>query len=171
MIFFRVVGVTFSLLVVGWGAQLRDLKDLDLTRKPSLSNYSTYAWNKAQVPTQNLANHLRIINAVQDHMKERGFRIDTVHPEVRIRYRLTLHDRVAGSSSQQRSVWDNANSTVTIDFSREKRAELSLEVIETETNFMLWQSTGNYPLGTPDRAPRQITEAVADLFSQFPVDN
>ena len=146
------------------------LKDLDLTRKPDLANYNTYAWNKSQVPVENLANHLRIINAIQEQMKEHGFRIDTVNPEVRIRYELTLHERVEGTSSQNRSVWDNANSTVTIDFSREKRAEFGIDIMETETNFMLWQTKGNYPLGTPDRAPRQITEAVADLFSQFPVN-
>ena len=175
MVGYCVLGVALSLLTAtGAGPQLTqipDLKNLDLTRKPDLSNYRTYAWNKNQVPVENLANHLRIINSIQAQMKELGFRLDTVRPEVRIQYRLTLHERVEGHSSQQRSVWDNANSTVTIDFSREKRAEFSVEFIEAETNFLLWQSKGNYPLGTPDRAEIQINDAVADLFSQYPAKN
>ena len=148
-------------------APLPNLSDFELDR--DLSNYRTYAWNKSQtVSTESMANHLRIINAIQKQMKERGYRIDTVRPEVRIQYRLQVQQRVQGTSSQQRSVWDDANATVQIDFHRVQQAHFSVQIVEAESNFFLWQAEGNYPAGTPDRAEILINEAVADLFEQFP---
>ena len=145
--------------------KLPDFNKMDLT---DLSNYKTYAWNKSQVPIENLANHLRLINAIQASMKALGYRLDTVRPELRIQYRVELTERVQGRSSQQRSVWDDANSTVQIDFSREKLANVSIEFVEAESNFLVWQAKGSYPLGTPDRAERQINAAVTSLFDQHP---
>ena len=152
------------------GLQLTKLPDVsDFQPGHDLSSYRTYAWNKNQtVPTESMANHLRIINAIQEHMKSHGFRIDTVRPDVRIQYRLEIQQRVRGSSSQQRSVWDNANSTVQIDFSRVKEAHFSIQMVEAESNFFLWQADGVYPVATPDRAEIQIKEAVDKLFEQYP---
>lgn len=147
--------------------RLPDIRDFEPDR--DLSHYKTYAWNKNQtVPTENMANHLRIINAIQDQMKERGYRIDTVRPEMRIQYRLELQQRVQGTSSQQRSVWDNANSTVQIDINTVKQAHFSLQFVEAESNFLLWQAEGTHPVGTPDRAESLIREAIGGLFNQFP---
>lgn len=139
--------------------------------KPSqeLSDYRTYAWNKSQdVGTETMANHLRIINAIQEQMKERGFRLDTVNPELRIRYRLEMQERVQGTSTQQRSVWDNASSTVKIDFNRQTRAHFALQIVDAESNFLLWHVEGDYPIGTPDRSEILINEAIDDLFEQYP---
>jgi len=148
--------------------KLPDLDELDLGRPPDLSQYHTYAWNKSQVPVDSLANHLRIINAIQDQMKKHGFRIDTVRPQVRIQYRLELSEKVEGRSTQQRSVWDDANATVQIDFSTEKLATFSIEFVDAESGFFLWQTKGTFRPETPDRAEKQIKEAVLDLFSHFP---
>lgn len=147
-----------------------DVSNLRVTR--DLSNYKTYAWNKSQsVPTEKMANHLRIINAIQENMKQRGFRIDTVRPDVRIQYRLELRQRVRGNTTQQRSVWDDSTPITQVDFSRIKEAHFSLQLVEAESNFLLWQGEGSYPVGTPDRDEMQINEAVADLFKRYPAQN
>ena len=150
--------------------QLTGLPDIsNFQPERDLSSYRTYAWNKSQtVSTESMANHLRIINAVQAQMKERGYRLDTVRPEVRIQYRLQLQQRLQGTSTQQRSVWDDANSTVQIDFNTLKQAHFSLQVVEADSNFFLWQVEGTYPVGTPDRAEILINEAIADLFKKYP---
>ena len=145
--------------------QLPNLNELDLT---DLSHYKTYAWNKKQVPLENLANHLRMINAVQKSLKDLGYRPDTVRPDVRIQYRVELVERVQGRATQQRSVWDNANSSVQIDFSREKLANVSLELVEAESNFLVWHAKGTFPLETADKAEKQIYAAVKALFEQYP---
>ena len=164
--------LTLALLLVGATAesQLTQLPDVtDFQPSRDLSDYRTYAWSKSQtVPTESMANHLRIINAVQAQMKERGFRLDTVNPELRIRYRLELQERVRGSSTQERSVWDDANSSVRIDISRQTRAQFAVQIVDAESNFLLWHVDGNYGVGTPDRSEVLINEAIADLFEQFP---
>jgi Spy/CpxP family protein refolding chaperone len=168
----RVLIVTLAFLVLTATAetQLTQLPDVsDFRPSLDLSNYQRYAWNRSQaVPTENMANHLRIINAIQAQMKELGYRIDTVNPEVRIRYRLELRERLQGTSTQTRSVWDDANSTVQIDFNRVKEAHFSIQFVEAESNFFLWQAEGTYPAGTPDRAAILIDRAVEDLFKQYP---
>lgn len=168
----RVLIIVVAGLLVGESAESQLTRLPDVTQfKPSqeLSDYRTYAWNKSQtVSTESMANHLRIINAVQAQMKERGFRLDTVNPELRIRYRLELQEHVQGTSSQQRSVWDNASSTVKIDFSRQTRAHFAVQLVDAESNFLMWHAEGEYPTGTPDRAETLINEAVADLFEQYP---
>ena len=147
--------------------RLPDIRDFQPDR--DLSSYRTYAWNKNQaVQTANMANHLRIINAIQEQMKKRDYRIDTVRPEIRIQYRVQLQQRVRGTSTQQRSVWDDANQTVKIDVNTIKQAHFSLQFVDAESNFFLWQAEGTYPLGTPDRAEILINQAIEDLFKQFP---
>jgi len=163
------MAIAISVLPVLAAAQLTKLPEPgEFKPKQDLSDYRTYAWNHDQVPAESLANHLRIINAIQAQMKENGYRIDTIRPQLRIRYRLEVTERVQGNPTQQRSVWDDANSTIQIDFSREKQAGLSIEILDAESSFLLWNAKGTYPLGTPDRAERQINDAVADVFKQYP---
>jgi len=148
--------------------QLPNLNELDLT---DLSSYKTYAWNKKQVPLENMANHLRMINAVQKSLKELGYRPDTARPDVRVQYRVELVERLQGRASQTRSVWDDANSTVQINFSREKLANVSIELVEAESNFLVWHAKGTYTIGTPDKAEKQINAAVTALFEQYPEES
>ena len=142
--------------------------DVKLDRAVDLSLYRTYAWSKDQVPVANLANHLRLINAVQDHMKAKGFRIDTVNPDVLIRYRVEQRSEVQARSTQEPSVWDPSNLKVEIDLKREETISLTITIVEAETRFPLWEAKGTYRLGTADRAERQINSAVEDLFAKYP---
>lgn len=168
----RVRIMTLVLCVVATTAetQLTRLPDVsDFRPSLDLASYRRYAWSRSQaVPTENMANHLRIINAIQAQMKKLGYRIDTVNPEIRIRYRLELRERVRSTSTQERSVWDDANSVVKIDFNRVKEAHFSIQLVEAESHFFLWQAEGTYPAGTPDRAAVLIDKAVEDLFKQYP---
>ena len=168
----RALTITLAFLALATTAepQLTKLPDVsDVRPERDLSKYRRYAWNKSQaVHTENMANHVRIINAIQKQMKRHGYRIDTVHPEVRIQYRLEVREHVQGTSTQQRSVWDDASSTVQIDFNRVKEAHFSVQFVEAESNFFLWEAQGIYPAGTPDRAELLINRAVEDLFKQYP---
>ena len=141
--------------------------DMPLQRG-DLSEYATYAWNKGQVPVDNLANHIRLINAIQKQMKELGYRIDTVHPDLLIQYRVERRTELSTRSTQTPSTYDPSNLKVQIDLSKEELVSLSIELVDSESNFLVWQEKGTYPLGTPDRSEKLIHEAVADLFSRFP---
>ncbi len=145
-----------------------DAAKVERERAQKLEEYETYGWSRDQVAAANMANHIRIVNAIQAAMKDQGYRIDTIDPDVRIRYRLTLKERVQGNPTQQRSVWDNANSTIQIDFSREKLADFGVELIEADSSFLVWEAKGTYSLGTPDKSERQIGDAVTDIFKKYP---
>lgn len=146
-----------------------DLKRFDLTQaKPDLSRYSSYDWSKDQVAVVNLANHIRLVTAIQKAMKERGYRIDTVKPDVIIQYKAERHTGVSTQSSQKPSPWDPTDLKVQVELSREEEVSLTITLLEAESGFLLWQAKGTYPLGTPDKAEKLINEAVSGLFSQYP---
>jgi hypothetical protein len=156
--------------LAGIGAQIPSGTKFDVPfgAKDELAGYSTYTWNKSQVAVANLANHLRLINAVQEEMKELGYRIDTVKPDVLVRYRVERTTSVSTRSSQEPSPWDSTDLKVRIDVSREERVNLTIELTANDSNFLLWEGKGTYPLGSPDTAERQIQAAVADVFSRYP---
>jgi alkylated DNA repair dioxygenase AlkB len=146
-----------------------DLKNFDMTQvKPDLSRYSTYHWSKDQVAVVNLANHIRLVTAIQKQMKEHGYRIDTVKPDVVIQYKAERHTTVQTHSSQKPSAWDPTDLKVQVELSREEQVSLSITLVEAESGFLLWQAKGTYPLGTPDKAEKLINEAVEGLFSEYP---
>jgi hypothetical protein len=146
-----------------------DLKNFDLSQvKPDLSDYSTFNWSKDQTAVVNLANHIRLVNAIQRQMKELGYRIDTVKPQTFIQYKADRHTEVHTSSSQKPSTWDPTDMKVQVELNREEMVSLEILLVDAETGFLLWQAKGNYPLGTPDRAEKLINEAVDGLFAEYP---
>jgi hypothetical protein len=148
-----------------------DLKNFDMTQaKPDLSRYDSYNWSKDQVAVVNLANHIRLVNAIQKEMKEHGYRIDTVKPEVVIQYKAERHTNVHTHSSQKPSTWDLTDQKVQIELDREEQVTLEILLVDAESGFLLWQAKGTYPLGTPDKAEKLINEAVAGLFSEYPAE-
>jgi hypothetical protein len=146
-----------------------DLKNFDMSQvKPDLSLYSSYNWSKDQVAVVNLANHIRLINAIQKQMKAHGYRIDTVKPDVVIQYKAERHTGVQAQSTQKPSTWDPTDLKVQVELSREEQVSLEILLVEAESGFLLWQAKGTYPLGTPDKAEKLINEAVEGLFAEYP---
>jgi hypothetical protein len=149
-----------------------DLKNFDMSRaKPDLSRYSSYNWSKDQVAVLNLANHIRLINAIQQQMKDHGYRIDTVKPDVLIQYKADRHTAVRTESSQKPSTWDPTDMKVQVELSREEQVSLQILLVDAESGFLLWEAKGTYPMGTPDRAEKLIKEAVNGLFATYPKED
>ena len=149
-----------------------DLKNFDMSQvKPDLSRYSSYNWSKEQVAVVNLANHIRLITAIQKQMKEHGYRIDTVKPDVLIQYKAERHTGVQTQSTQKPSTWDPTDMKVQVELSREEQVSLEILLVEAESGFLLWQGKGTYPLGTPDKAEKLINAAVEGLFAEYPKED
>jgi len=160
---------SWAAIVEGQSKPAPDLKNFDMTQvKTDLTRYSSYNWSKDQVAVVNLANHIRLINAIQKQMKEHGYRIDTVKPDAVIQYKAERHTGVHTESSQKPSTWDPTDLKVQVELSREEQVSLEILLVEAESGFLLWQAKGTYPLGTPDKAEKLINEAVAGLFSEYP---
>jgi hypothetical protein len=153
----------------GQGQTPPDLKSFDLTQaRPDLSRYSSYNWSKDQVAVVNLANHIRLVTAIQKQMKEHGYSIDTVKPDVILQYKAERHTGVSTQSTQKPSPWDPTDLKVQVELSREEEVTLTITLVEAESGFLLWQAKGTYPLGTPDKAEKLINEAVEGLFAEYP---
>ena len=163
-------------LALVWAAQtpapraIEQAKDASIEPERDLSGYDRYAWSRDQEPAEDLATHLRLINAIQDRMKKQGLRIDPTRPEVRIRYRYEVVRGVEAQSNQQRSVWDPTDVRVEVDVRREERIRLQIELTEVGSGFLLWRAEGTYPMETADRLPRQLREVVDTLFEEWPSD-
>lgn len=145
--------------------------DVKFDRPNDLSRYRTFAWNKEQKPLENMANHLRLVNAIQKKLMDLGYRIDPRSPDLYVQYTVEQRAEVQANSTQQPSVWDPTDLQVKIDVSREELVSLQIQLKEADSNFLVWDVKGTYPLGTPDRAERQINEAVADIFTRFPTED
>jgi len=151
------------------GQTTPDFRNLDFGQaKPDLSKYSTYHWSKDQVAVVNLANHIRLVGAIQKQMKELGYRLDTVKPDLLIRYRAERRTEVLTHSSQKPSVWDPTDLKVQVELDREEQVSLEILLVEAESGFVVWQGKGTYPMGTPDKAEKLINEAVEGLFAEYP---
>lgn len=160
---------TWVSLASGQTGKPPDFRNLDFSQaKPDLSTYSTYHWSKDQVAVVNLANHIRLVNAIQKQMKELGYRIDTVKPDVVIQYKAEREAGFHAHSTQKPSVWDPTDMKVQVELDREEQVSLELLLVDAESGFLVWQAKGTYPLGTPDKAEKLINEAVAGLFSEYP---
>ena len=161
--------VVLSLFLAVQGEQPKTAPDLtNFQMKPDLSQYSSYTWSKDQVAAVNLANHIRLVNAIQHQMKEHGYRIDTVKPDVLIQYKADRRTAVHTESSQKPSTWDPTDMKVQVELSREEHVSLQILLIEADSGFLLWEAKGTYPMGTPDKAEKLIKEAVDGLFKSYP---
>jgi Domain of unknown function (DUF4136) len=174
-VFVTIEAVAFALSLALAGAQTKpasDLKNFDMSRvKPDLSQFSSYNWSKDQVAVVNLANHIRLVNAIQQQMKEHGYRIDTVKPDVVLQYKADRRTAVHTESSQKPSTWDPTDMKVQVELSREEQVTLQILLVEAESGFLLWEAKGTYPLGTPDKAEKLIKEAVQGLFETYPKED
>ena len=161
--------VVLALALALQSAQTKSALDLkNFQMKPDLSRYSSYNWSKDQVAAVNLANHIRLVNAIQQQMKQHGYRIDTVKPDVLIQYKADRRTAVLTESSQKPSTWDPTDMKVQVELSREEQVSLQIFLIEADSGFLLWEAKGTYPMGTPDKAEKLIKEAVNGLFESYP---
>ena len=161
--------VVLAISLALFGEQTKPAPDLkNFQMKPDLSRYSSYTWSKDQVAAVNLANHIRLVNAIQQQMKEHGYRIDTVKPDVLIQYKADRRTAVLTESSQKPSTWDPTDMKVQVELSREEQVSLQIMMIEADSGFLVWEAKGTYPMGTPDKAEKLIKEAVEGLFKSYP---
>lgn len=135
------------------------------------SQYDTYSWMREQKPLENLAEHVRVVRAIEREMKDLGFELDTVKPDARILFRLHVRDAVGARATQRPSVWDPANRRTDITLQRQREGTFTLEMFDGETNALIWKGEITQELGTPDKAEEQINEIVSRVFEKYPTRN
>ena len=150
-------------LLFGGGSALAQLLYQD-----KIEALTTYKWSKRQIPVENRANHIRFVRAVNHEMERRGYVQDTVKPDMEILFDVNVAKKLESETTTSRS-WDPSNVRTNLKFDFYQEGTLHIEVYQLETYRLLWSAKGRRRVSTPDRAEKEINQAVSWLFGKFPV--
>jgi len=137
-------------------------------RERDFSRFRTYAWMKSQKPLPNLANHIRLTNAVQKELKKLGFLPNTQSPDVYVLYSADNHAKVEFDSFLSRSKWDAASQVTNLELRRTEQRSLSVMLIDPETNGVIWYAQETHDSLTADKVEQEINDAAARVFGKYP---
>jgi hypothetical protein len=138
-------------------------------RKADFSKFKTYEWMATQQPIPNEANHIRITRAVENGMEQKGFQKAAFEePDVLILYKAGVTQKVGADSYQTVSTWDPTDVKTMMDFHRQKKGTLTLEMYDGETDALIWRAVGSEVLPKPDKVEKAIDKAVHSLLRHYP---
>jgi hypothetical protein len=141
---------------------------LNWDHETDFSKVKTYGWMAGQQPLPNEANHIRMMRAIENALEKKGLQAAAFEdPHVLILYRAGVQQRVGGKSSTGTS-WDPTNIQTIIDFHREKKGSLTIEMYDSETNKIVWRAQGSEVLPKPDKMEKSINKAVQSLMRHYP---
>ena len=138
-------------------------------RETDFSSLKTYGWMSTQQPLPEEANHIRITEAIERAMEQKGFQKAAFEdPEVLLLYRAGVQQQVGAQSYQTVSSYDPTAVKTMMDFHREKRGTLTLEMFDGETRKIIWRAEGSEVLPKPDKMEKAIGKAVHSLLRHYP---
>jgi hypothetical protein len=138
-------------------------------RETDFSALKTYGWMSTQQPLPNEANHIRITDAIEKAMEGKGFHKAVFEDaQVLILYRAGIQQQVGAQSYQTVSSYDPTAVKTMMDFHREKRGTLTLEMFDGQTRKIVWRAEGSEVLPKPDKMEKAIGKAVHSLLRHYP---
>jgi hypothetical protein len=133
------------------------------------SKYKTYAWAPFQDPAPNPANHIRITQAVERELEDKGFtKVAPAEAALYVRYQGKLEKKFRGTPTQEDSPWQPNNKQTIVNFDRVKVGTLVLELWDTSTKDVVWQARETMPAPSPDRMEAAISKSVKRLMLEYP---
>lgn len=170
-----VISVALAIVIGAAGlvsAQLLKKTPIDvfLDRETDFQALATYKWSDRQIPVKNRANHIRFVTAINREMESRRYKQDTVKPDMEILFELEVGKKLESNTTAGGTTWDPTNQRTNLAFDFYQEGTLSIIVFEADSYRRLWQATAQRRVGTPDRAEKEINEAVTALFKEFPVE-
>jgi len=138
-------------------------------RATDFSTLKTYGWMSTQQPLPNEANHIRVTEAIERAMERKGFQKAAFEDaQVLLLYRAGVQQQVSARSYQTVSSYDPTAMKTMMDFHREKRGTLTLEMFGGETRKIIWRAEGSEVLPKPDKMEKAIGKAVHSLLRHYP---
>lgn len=184
----RVLLLLMGLLVMGCGSALKVSTDYDKTI--NFKKYKSFSvYDLKQTGSVNPANADRIVNAIKNQMKEKGFIEDILNPDLHINAVsiITGKEAVAMDAAPTNYYgyggvyrpygyygvgygYGYAENPSTreneYDF---KEGTLMIDVVDTKTQKMVWQGVGKTEIDTkPVNADELINYAVGAIMVSFP---
>lgn len=170
MLFFsNALLLQFGLSVLFFQPVKRPQVEVEYDRSYDFDQELTFAWSEQQEPAPKLADHVRITKAVADKLKERGLTPDTMHPDLRVIYRLEVKQKKLHVSSRQReSVWDPTDVETSVALGAHEEAFLVVELWEAGTSRRIWRAKCAHQQPTADRVAPSLFATVEHLFENYP---
>lgn len=151
-------------------------KTIDFTKYKSFSFYEL----KDKSGAVSDLNKNRIIQAVKSEMFKKGFIENKTNPDLLINLTTLIADKKSVTSNTnyynyggyyRPYGWGNGylGSTTTYNVYEYKDGSLIIDLIDVNSNQLLWQGIGNKEIDSPSKNPEKtISEAVAKIMEKFP---
>ena len=129
----------------------------------------TYGWMGTQQPLPDEANHIRITEAIEKGLEQKGFQKGAFEEaDVLLLYRAGVEEKVGAQSYQTVSTYDPTSVKTMMDFHRQKSGTLTLEMFDGKTRQIIWRAEGSEVLPRPDKMEKAIAKAVHSLLRHYP---
>ena len=156
-------------LVVLPGLQAAETVRVAWDRETDFSALKTYGWMGTQQPLPNEANHIRVTEAIERAMERKGFQKAAFEDaQVLLLCRAGVQQQVGAQSYQTVSSYDPTAVKTMMDFHREKRGTLTIEMFGGEARKIIWRAEGSDVLPKPDKMEKAIGKAVHSLLRHYP---
>lgn len=163
-----VLSVAFLGLVV-CGLQAAETVRLNWDHNTDFSTLKTYGWMSTQQPIPNEANHIRLMEAIEKEVERKGLQKAAFgDPQVLLLYRAGIQQEVGAKSYQTVSSFDPTAVKTMMDFHREKKGTLTIEMYDGKTRQIIWRAEGTNVLPRPDKMEKAISKAVFSLIRHYP---
>jgi hypothetical protein len=160
--------MAFLVLVV-CGLQAAEEVRLSWDHATDFSTLKTYGWMSTQQPIPDEANHIRMTEAIEKAVERKGLQKAAFgDPQVLLLYRAGIQQEVGAQSYQTVSSFDPTAVKTMMDFHREKRGTLTIEMFDGGTRQIIWRAEGSNVLPKPDKMEKAITKAVHSLLRHYP---
>ena len=163
------------LLLASCGPALQVTSDYD--HSANFSNYHSFRIVKLEQQVQAISqfNQQRIIDAVRNEMKSKGF-TETEDADLLVNIvtilknekQLTANTYGYGGGYRPYA-WGGGYSSTTVNVENYKNGSLIVEVADAKTKNLLWEGIGNQDIDQPSSNPDQaIQAAVKSIMASFP---
>lgn len=150
----------------------------DYDKAIDFAKYKTFALFKSDSgQTISQLNQQRIADAIRSEMTKKGFQEATSNPDVLVNSVAVFKDRTSVSSTSygyggvyRPYYWGGGGIGYTnYDVHHYKDGSLIIDVIDANTNKLIWQGIGNKEIDGPIKDPdTKIPKAVAMIMEGFP---
>ena len=161
--------VLFTVLCGVGALQAAEEVRLSWSHEADFSKLETYGWMSTQQPLPNEANHIRMTEAIENAFERKGLKKAAFgEPQVLLLYRAGIEQEVGAKSYQTVSSFDPTAVKTMMDFHREKKGTLTIEMYDGESRQIIWRAEGSNVLPSPDKMEKAITRAVHSLVRHYP---
>lgn len=149
----------------------------DFDKSIDFTKYKTFALYKSDSNlTISQLNQDRIYNAIRSEMVKKGFQEATANPDVLINTVAVFKDRTDVSATNygfggayRPYYWGGGVGYTNYDVRHYKDGSLIIDVVDANSNKLIWQGIGNKEIDGPIKDPdTKIPKAVAMIMEGFP---